>query len=190
MQDICFVTSNTGKVASINQQLAKTRYTLVQRVLDTPELQADTALEIATHKAKFAYKKLDRPVVVQDSAFNINALSGFPGPYIKYINETIGVKGILRLMEGKEDRTAYFEQALVYIDQMGEVHSFTSTEEAGNITKKPFDGDYEHSWSDLWRIYTPRSATKTLAELYAKEEHIPKHKTEIIQFIEWLERQS
>src|SRR5487761_1792432 len=106
MREIYFITSNVGKAASLNRLLNAKRYTVIQKNIEIPEIQSDTALEIATYKAKFAYESLGKPVIVQDSAFHINALSGFPGPYIKYTNETIGIEGILHLMNGIDDRTA------------------------------------------------------------------------------------
>lgn len=190
MQEIRFVTSNTGKVASLNHLLDTKHYTVVQETIDIPEIQADTALEIVTHKATFAYQKLSKPLIVQDSAFHINALSGFPGPYIKYINETIGIEGVLQLMSGVEDRSAYFEQALVYIDNMGAAHSFVSTAEKGAVAQNAYGGDYQHSWSSLWKIYIPSWSTKTLAELSMDGQARSNKKTEISQFVGWLEDHS
>src|SRR5690606_16109667 len=53
-----------------------------QSKLDLIEPQADTAEEIATVKARQAWKQLDKAVLVDDSSFHIAALKGFPGPYL------------------------------------------------------------------------------------------------------------
>jgi len=55
-----------------------------------------------------------KPLIVQDSSFHIRSLNGFPGAYIKYALKTIGLEGILKLLEGIEDRRAYAEGALTY----------------------------------------------------------------------------
>lgn len=191
MLEIRFVTSSAGKVASLSHRLDAKRYTVIQETMSVPEIQADTALEVATYKARFAYEKLGKPLIVQDSAFHINALSGFPGPYIKYINETIGVEGLLALMQHIEDRSVYFEQALVYIDLNGDAHPFTSTAEVGTLAQEAYRGEsHEHFWSDLWRIYIPQSSTKTLAELFVQGQHRSARASEITQFADWLAKQS
>jgi non-canonical purine NTP pyrophosphatase (RdgB/HAM1 family) len=191
MLDIYFVTSNSSKVTSLRERLNTNKYEVIQTTLQVPEIQAATALDVARHKATYAFDKLQKPLVVQDSSFHINALLGFPGPYIKYINETIGIEGLLQLMQGAGDRTAYFEQALIYMDAGGKLHQFTATSESGTIALEAYDANYKHSWSELWRIYKPGEDTKTLAELFEsgkrKTKDIIKDDSELAQFVRWLE---
>lgn len=47
-----------------------------------PEIQGDPK-EIITHKLKRAYEIFKHPVLVDDVSVNIEALNGFPGPYMK-----------------------------------------------------------------------------------------------------------
>merc|ERR1712100_713437 len=92
--------------------------------LKLPEIQGDTVAEICHAKAEAAFASLQRPVVVQDSGFAIAALSGFPGPYTKYVLQTIGVEGLLKLMEGQEDRRCGFVACVGFADEDGQVHVF------------------------------------------------------------------
>jgi XTP/dITP diphosphohydrolase len=50
-------------------------------------------------------------LLVEDSGLFINALGGFPGPFSSYVYKTIGLKGILGLMQGKR-RSAYFQSSI------------------------------------------------------------------------------
>jgi XTP/dITP diphosphohydrolase len=49
-----------------------------------------------------------RDFIVDDTGLFIDALKGFPGVWSAYAQKTIGNKGILKLMEGVEDRGAEF----------------------------------------------------------------------------------
>lgn len=140
MQEIIFITSNSGKVKALQRRLQETKYKVTQESIDIPEIQADSASEIALFKAKYAYEILRKPIVVQDSSFHINSLKGFPGPYIKYVNETLGPHGLIKLMEGIKDRSCYFEMALVFIDDDGESHTFINGGEPGLLATEVYEG--------------------------------------------------
>jgi dITPase (EC 3.6.1.-) len=92
--------------------------------LDCPEFRHSDVCEIAKGKARFAYETLRRPLIVDDTAFCIDALKGFPGPYAAYVLDTLGNAGILKLMEGVADRNARFVTAIAYADG-GDVRVFT-----------------------------------------------------------------
>ncbi len=87
--------------------------------LDCPEYRADDVGEIAREKARYAFETLRRPLIVDDTAFSVDALRGFPGPYAAYVAGTLGNDGILKLMEGVQDRNAHFETAIAYADERG-----------------------------------------------------------------------
>ncbi|WP_243668731.1 Kae1-associated serine/threonine protein kinase, partial [Methanoculleus chikugoensis] len=89
--------------------------------LECPEFRhADVGGEIARGKAEFAYKTLSRPLIVDDTGLFVDALGGFPpGPYAAYVHDTIGNAGILKLLEGVEDRNARFETAIAFAREDG-----------------------------------------------------------------------
>jgi XTP/dITP diphosphohydrolase len=87
--------------------------------LECPEFRHADVGEIARGKAQFAYEYLKRPLIVDDTAFSVKGLRGFPGPYAAYALDTIGYRGILRLMEVVPDRRASFETAIAYADGEG-----------------------------------------------------------------------
>jgi len=87
--------------------------------LDLIEIQADSVEGVALAKAQDAYEQLKKPIVVHDSCMNFPALNGFPGVSTKAILPQIGTDGILKLLEGKDDRTCSFDACLVYQDEKG-----------------------------------------------------------------------
>ena len=50
----------------------------------------------------------ERPLIVDDTAFSVRALRGFPGLYAAYVLDTIGYQGILPFFEGVEERECLF----------------------------------------------------------------------------------
>ena len=104
--------------------------------LDIPELRSDDIQEIAREKARYAYDRIHQlPLMVDDTAFFIDALNGFPGPYAAYVLSTIGNTGILRLMEGARDRNARFTTAIAFADETG-IFVFSGTI-SGRIIPEP-----------------------------------------------------
>ena len=108
---IAVVTSNPHKAAEIAAFFGSAA--AVEHIrMEIREYRHPDIGEIARQKAEYAYRALDRPLMVDDTAFCIRALQGFPGPYAAYVLDTIGNGGILKLMDGVFDRSAYFETAI------------------------------------------------------------------------------
>ncbi len=190
MKKINFVTTNQGKVASLANRLTSGKYQLVQTKLELPEIQASCANAVCIEKAKEAFKILQKPLIIQDSSFHIVALNGFPGAYIKYAQDTIGVGGILKLMEGVQDRRCYFEGALTYID--GNVtKTFVKKSSMGQLALKIDKTSSEKEWGTIWRIFIPKGYNITLSAISKEELDSKEGKTasdsEFAQFIRWIE---
>jgi non-canonical purine NTP pyrophosphatase (RdgB/HAM1 family) len=170
MNELIFATTNSGKAATLQEWLD--RYAIdirvTQRPLDLVEQQADDALEVAQAKAVLAYEQLRAPLVVDDSAFHIPALGGFPGVYQKYIIETIGAAGIIKLMEEVEDRSVYFISNLVYCDAKGVQHCFSDSHYDGTVAMA-YDPQGAYSWAELGKIFIPAGADRVATELSPDE---------------------
>jgi len=194
MNKILFVTSNSGKVESLNNRLNQSKYFVEQVNLDIPEIQGNSASDISIYKARAAYSILKKPLIVQDSSFHIKALNGFPGPYIKYIQETIGVNGLLDLMKNKSDRSCYFDLALTYIKDENNMITFNHSKTLGKLALEECKTDSIKAWGAIWKIYIPDwSDGKVLAELTPQEidEHEKENdqNSEFAQFATWLNNQ-
>lgn len=133
---------------------------------------------IAREKARFAYKTLHVPLIVDDTGFFITALSGFPGPYAAYVLDTIGIPGILRLMEGEADRNAYFETAIAYADDEG-IEIFRGRI-SGRIVAPRGDGGF--GYDPIVEV-----GSRTLAEMPLAEKSRISHRGQAIAaFRSWL----
>ncbi len=190
-RQIIFATSNAGKAATLQRHLVDAGcddVEVIARDLSISEPQADTALEIARAKATDAYTIVKSAVVVDDSSFHVPALGGFPGPYQKYMAHTIGLDGFLRLMQGVEDRSAYFISNLVYVDDEGNQHEFSDDPYWGTLLEE-YNPDEPYDWGIIGRIFVPKGMDKPLTQLErTKRLAVDKNSGRVdayIQFTEW-----
>lgn len=192
MKRIYFVTSNKGKVGYLTDKLDPTKYEVVQENIELPELQGNTSKEIAEEKAKAAFKIVGKPLIVQDASFHINVLNGFPGAYIKYVSSTIGLEGLLKLMENQGDRSCYFEMALSYIDE-DQIKTFVGDRQLGSLASEIDLTNNERAWGEIWKLFIPDGFTQTLSTVNLAELSESKKaaglKSEMAYFAEWLANQ-
>ena len=163
--EIVFVTHNTGKIKTAEKYFKNLKFTTYNYELDEP--RSDDIQEIAKSKVMQAYKIVNRPCVALDTDFRIDELNGFPRAFVNFSLDTIGIDGILKLMENKDNRSCAFNECLAYHDG-------------------------KEKWSDLWYIFKPKGFEKTLAEMN-KEERENRRKIDgsysaFEKFAEWYEK--
>jgi len=164
MKQIYFATKNRGKVNSVSSALSKYGIEVVQVALDIPEPRSDDLREIAKEKVLFAYEQIQKPCIALDAGFYVHSLNGFPKAFVNFALETIGIEGILRLVEGKP-RACEFRNCLAYIDEnLPEPVYFESTVK-GELSETPRGIIKEYAWSELFLIFIPEGENKTLAEM-------------------------
>ena len=183
MQDIFFCTGNKGKLAYLRQALSPYGVSVLQAEIDLIEPQFDTVAEIAEYKAIQAFEKLQKPIVVEDSGLCINALNGFPGPYTKYVSDHLMPEHIAKMMSDEDDRSAYFQAMLIYIDENGQMHKFEETIAASichDVDTSPLHPD---AWSPLWRVIsvTPCGLQINALSDTARDD-LTKHRAETSRF--------
>lgn len=118
MREIYFVSNNLNKYSEIKSMLNDKIIGLELKFCkqDIIEIQDEKIENIAMEKAKSAYNIVKKPVLIEDDGLFINSLNGFPGQYSKFIFKSIGNKGIIRLLLGSSDRSAFFKSIFVYND--------------------------------------------------------------------------
>ncbi|HWH09264.1 MAG TPA: non-canonical purine NTP pyrophosphatase, partial [Candidatus Thermoplasmatota archaeon] len=126
------------------------------------EIQADSLHEVSRAKCEVLVGRLDPPFMVDDGGLFVPALRDFPGVYSAHALKTIGVPGILRLMEGVEDRRARFEAVVSYHDGRG-VRSFHGRCD-GTLTTAPRAAGHGFGFDP---IFVPEGQDRTFAELPA-----------------------
>lgn len=165
MNEIIFVTHNKGKIATAKKQLQEIDFKVFEYDLEEP--RSDDIKYISKYKVMEAYKLVNKPCISLDSGFWIDELNGFPRAFVNFALDTIGIEGILKLMEGKKNRACRFTECLSYYDGK-ELQQFMGSHE-GVLAEKILGKDSSEKWSDLWYIYKPSGYDKTLAEMTESE---------------------
>ncbi len=106
---------------------------------------------------------------MEDGGFCIEALNDFPGVYTKYILQTIGAEGLMKLMDGMQNRRARFVGHATYIDENGKMHSFARKRGDVLIASKMSEANSPFAWSDLWKIIYVPEMGKILSEMNETE---------------------
>lgn len=159
MLTVNLITSNAGKVEEF-KIVIDSRAKINHINKQYKELRSDDPEEIAKDSAKRLAEELNMPVVVEDSGLFINELKGFPGTCSAYIHKKIGLQGILRLMEGVENRSASYKSAVAYCEHGNEPISFLG-EERGKIAES-IRGNYGFGHDP---IFIPEGSSKTYGEM-------------------------
>ena len=165
MEEIVFVTHNKGKIASAKRELKNVDFKIFEYDLDEP--RSDDIKYISKYKVMEAYEIVKKPCISLDSGFWIDELDGFPRAFVNFTLDTIGINGILKLMEQIENRSCRFTECLSYYDGKN-IYQFMGKHE-GTLTKEILGNDSAKKWSDLWYIFKPEGYEKTLAQMTDSE---------------------
>ena len=165
VDEIIFVTHNKGKIASAQRALKNVNLKIFEYELEEP--RSDDIKYISKYKVEQAYKIVNKPCISLDCGFWIDELNGFPRAFVNFALETIGIQGILKLMEGKDNRKCRFTECLSYYDG-NELKQFMGYHE-GFLSEKVLGKDSSDKWSELWYIYIPYGYDKTLAQMTEEE---------------------
>ncbi len=101
MEEIVFVTHNKGKIASAQRQLAGVNVKIFD---DVDEPRSDDIKFISKAKVEEAYNLVKKPCISLDCGFWIEELNGFPRAFVNFSLETLGLEGILKLMEKRKQK--------------------------------------------------------------------------------------
>ncbi len=183
LKTILFATGNKHKVEEVNTVLKRCGYIAEPAPAPKLEIQAESLEEVVLVAAAQAYHMLRRPVIVEDAGLFIEALRGFPGPYSSYVYKTIGIKGVLKLMDGVENRKARFVSVIALAHSSG-IELFRGEVE-GVIAKEP-RGAHGFGFDP---IFIPAGASKTFAEMSVEEKTRYSHRGRAAEKLcQWLAR--
>ena len=157
---LIYVTSNELKFKVARQSLQDSGISLERKSLQTPEIQSSRVEEIAEWSAIWASQHLNQPVVVTDVGYYIEALNGFPGPFIKYVNEWFTAEDYLNLLQGKSNRKATIRDCLAYCRPNEKPVIFNQVYQ-GEIATKP--GRKEGT--PINQILIPEGFSKPISEI-------------------------
>lgn len=122
MQNLSVITTNEDKFRTAKRVCAEFGIELTQvATYDIDEIQGEDAKKIVARKVADAFALVQEPVIVTDDSWVIPALGGFPGAYMKSINEWFALDDWARLLSGITDRTIILRQLVAYQDQHEQV---------------------------------------------------------------------
>lgn len=162
-----FVTGNANKHREAEAILGRP---LERIAIDLPEIQAATTREVASIKARAAFEQLNRPVIVEDAGFELAALNGFPGPFIKYWEQLGGLESICRTVDGLGDRGAAAVCVLGVCDAGGA--RVVEGRIRGTIPASP-RGSNGFGWD---AIFIPEGHDRTFGEMSADDKASMSHR--------------
>lgn len=146
------------------------------------EIQANDTSLIAERAAEIAYRKHRKPIIVEDTGLFIPSLKGFPGCFASYSFNTIGIEGLLKLLDGKE-RYAFFTTSVCYIDS-SKKRVFKGVLEGRIAVKSAGSGGFGFD-----PIFVPRYYNRTLAELSLEEKSSISHRARALRmFARWYKK--
>ena len=155
--ELFFVSSNTHKFEEVKRILSKIGLEINFSKVILEEIQSNSLDEIAKRKAIDAFSRIQKPLIIEDDGLFIDSLNGFPGPYSSYVYDSIGNKGLIRLLENNQSRNAKFVAIIAYFNGVDDVKLFESSI-SGKISLSIEDGGWGYD-----PIFIADGETKTYA---------------------------
>ena len=155
MADFIVATTNKDKLSEINQILG-TNHKLSK--IDVPEIQSLDIDKVITEKAKAAYEKVKKPILVEDISLEIQSLNGLPGPFVKFFLQPWGTEGTVKLVGNKSTKTKVTAALALY---NGSTLKIFKGIVWGTLSKK----NRGEAGFGFDKVFIPKGYSKTYAEM-------------------------
>lgn len=133
MPNITVVTGNTKKFNQIQEALSHHGISVERAAIELEEIQADSGEEVVRDKVQKAFAQINGPVLVDDSGIYFDTYSEFPGIYSKFVFQSIGYEGLMRLYD--EGDGAAFISYVGYMDDSQSGPQIFRGEAHGTLTR-------------------------------------------------------
>jgi XTP/dITP diphosphohydrolase len=170
------ITSNQGKVKEFRDAFSHLGIDMEHYPLPYDEVQTADLEEVVSKGMEEIRKKGVRDFIIDDSGLFVNGLKGFPGVWSAYAQKTIGNKGILKLLEESDDRTAEF-RCCIGCDINGETVIVTGVCKGNILFKETGAGGFGYD-----PIFT-FDGTKSFAEMTSEEKNGFSHRGNAIRLL-------
>ena len=161
------VTGNADKLAEARRLWPGE---LEHAAIDLPEIQSLDLAEVLQAKADEAWRRLQRPLVVEETGLELAALSGFPGPLVKWMLEAVGATGIARTALSLGDPRATARCRLLYCNGSERIAAEGATH--GVLVREP-RGTGGFGWDP---VFLPNGESLTYGELPAERKDAIGHR--------------
>jgi len=178
---LVFVTGNANKAAEAVAIWAAlgVRIEVCDAIFD--EIQSYSLEEVVRAKAMRAFGILRTPLLVEDVALDVDALGGFPGPFVKFWQKGPGYDELWKIVKARCIDRAFARCGMAYTD--GERTEYVEGRREGRIVIRRGDKAFGF---DPYFVPKSHSNAKTFAELGQREKNLLSHRTAAI--IEMCER--
>jgi non-canonical purine NTP pyrophosphatase (RdgB/HAM1 family) len=143
---------------------------LLRVSISLPEIQAATVEDITRYKLETARTKGYNRLIVEDVSLGFDELGNFPGPYVRWLLEAAGGKGLAAIAYALTNRAARAQCCVAYWDGR-QGHIFMG-ESKGEILVAP-RGERHFGW-DAW--FLPSGTDKTFAQMTDDEKDAVSHR--------------
>lgn len=168
---LAFVTTNRHKFEEVRNILSEFGIDVEWKDINLPEPDGDID-SVAKEKAKYASSRLNKVAVVDDTGVFFEAYDDFPGSRPKFVFNSIGYDGIMRLLKGKS-RKAYFRTVVGYCEPGKKPIVFDGIMR-GEITENIFDEDKDVL--PYMRIFVPEGYKKVISSFTLEEKNRISHR--------------
>lgn len=186
-----FVTGNVHKFNEIFDLFSKEniKYNLKRKDLETIEIQTIDLRKVALFKLNSIKGQINGSYFIEDAGFFVDTpLNGFPGVYSSYVMETIGNKGILRLIDDFNTTKAHFTSVIALYFKPLDKNLFFEGTVQGKISKAMI-GSGGFGFDPIF--LSNEIPNKTFAELTTEEKNKISHRGRAwSKFIEFLRKNS
>ncbi len=177
-----FITGNSRKYEEVRDLLAPILVEQISMRLD--EIQELDPRKIIEHKLSQARAAGFGECIVEDSALYLDALNGFPGPLVKWLEDAVGLVKISELTEALGNSKARVETIVGYFDGISRCEYFTGSLN-GEIVKPRGEKDFGYG-----TIFVPEGHCKTFGEMERSEKHSLSMRAQAVQkFKQYLQNQ-
>ncbi len=173
MTEVILVTGNENKLREFKSILSNVN--IKNKNIDLVEIQDISVEVVAKHKAREAYKILQKPVIVEDTALILDEFKNLPGPFIKFFEESFPKESMIKMLGDVKNRDAKVIAVAVYYNGKKEIVS--KGEVFGTITHKAREG--EGFGFDYYFI--PEGYDKTFSELGPEIKNKISHRKKAIE---------
>ncbi|MBU2647818.1 non-canonical purine NTP pyrophosphatase [bacterium] len=186
IQRIVLITGNAGKMEEFKELIGLDQLQFGYQSLNLPEIQSLDVREIGQFKTREALTKIEElgvfdAVLTDDTSLCADALNGLPGPLIKWFLDRLGAKGLIKLIDDKENGASVTCLLSLGITKNREIIQFEGTVRGKLVSPK---GSYGFGWDP---VFMPDGSELTYGEMGAAEKNKISHRAVALRKLrDWL----
>ncbi len=172
-----FITGNNHKFEEVHSYISDSGIDVEIKQLNTPliEIQSNSIQEVAIEKVNSLSESISGDYFIEDAGFFVEHLHDFPGVFSSYVHTMIGNEGILKLMEGVDNRKAEF-RSVIALNLDNKIFTFIGIVK-GTVSYS-IRGNQGFGYDP---IFIPEGLDKTFAEISMHEKNSMSHRIHALE---------